>query len=143
MNILLIFVASATILFPDTITIHSSADSLASVKANGRMLIATAGFAPVPAFSFNHPLVIGFLSLQKKRFSYEPDFSLGLNGKAWMANNWFRFKISDKRKLKFSTGINPSFYFSCERMPEGHEIINAHRNFTWEAVSEYAFSRVW
>lgn len=107
-------------------------DSVTSVVISGKLLIANAGFAPVPAFSFNSPIAIGFLSVKKNRFSFEPDFALGLNGRPWMANNWFRFIVIRKEKLKFNTGISPILFFRNETITSGESVIQAQRNLTFE-----------
>jgi hypothetical protein len=116
-------------------------DSTLSTRVNGKILVANAGFAPIPAFSFNSLIVICFLSLKKKRFSYEPDFALGLNGKPWMANNWFRLTFIDSKKIKLNAGINPSLFFKNETVASGEEILNALRNLTFELVSTRKFSK--
>lgn len=106
-------------------------------------MLANAGFAPVPAFSFNSPLVMGFLSLKKKRFSFEPDLALGLNGKPWLVNNWFRLAFIDRKKLKATVGLNPSLYFGEVVMLSGESIIRAHRNLTFEFAGEQTLTARW
>jgi hypothetical protein len=114
-----------------------------NVSASGRVMLANMGFAPVPAFSFNSPLVMGFLSLKKKRFSFEPDLALGLNGKPWLVNNWFRLTCVDQKKLKATVGLNPSLYFGEVLMPSGESIIRAHRNLTFEFAGEGTLTARW
>ena len=117
-------------------------DTLA-VKVNGKLLVANAGFAPIPAFSFDNPLAIGFLSLKKKRFSYEPDFALGLNGKPWITNHWFRLIILKTSVIIVRTGINPFLFFESERIPSGDERIHVQRNITFELATEHQLSKKW
>ena len=114
-----------------------SQDSSSSISVTGKILIANAGFAPIPAFSFDSPLAIASLSVKKKRFSYEPDFSLGFNGRPWMGNNWFRYTFFQKKKLRTNAGINPSFFYKTDQLATGEKISNALRNLTFELVSEY------
>jgi hypothetical protein len=114
-----------------------------AIRVSGRIVLGNAGFAPVPAFSFNSPIAIGLLSIRKKQFSYEPDLSIGLNGKPWMASNWFRFSFLERKKIKLSTGINPSLFFQTDRIASGEEIINTLRNMTFEFVAELKFSDGW
>jgi hypothetical protein len=105
--------------------------------------LATAGFAPIPAFSFDSPIAIGSLSIRKNWFSYQPDFALGMNGKPWMANNWFRFRGVDKKKFKLYFGINPSLFFKSEWIDSKEEIVHAHRNLTVElAATEHLSKQV-
>ncbi len=112
-------------------------------NVSGRVMLANAGFAPVPAFSFNSPLVMGFLSLKKKRFSFEPDLAVGLNGKPWLVNNWFRLAFIDRKKLKATVGLNPSLYFGEVFMLSGESIIRAHRNLTFEFAGEQTLTPLW
>jgi hypothetical protein len=110
------------------------------IQVNGKLLLANAGFAPIPAFSFNQPLLIASLSIKNRQFRYDPDFSIGLNGKPWMANNWFRFTFMDKKKIRFNAGINPSLFFKIEEQSPGEETYNALRNLTGELGGEYALT---
>ena len=136
---LLLFIVSLFV----SVKAVSQEDSVSSTRVSGRVLIANAGFAPIPAFSFNSFVVISSLSIKKKRFSYEPDFSLGLNGKPWMANNWFRFSFIENKKGKLNTGINPSFFFKSDRTASGKEIFNALRNLTFEAAGTWSLATNW
>jgi hypothetical protein len=110
---------------------------------NGKIRIATAGFAPVPAFSFNDPIFVVFITIKNKRFSYEPDFALGLNGKPWMINNWLRIKIVDRKKITIKSGINPGLFFKSEEIISGEEVIHAQRNFSFDTGVEFKLSKKW
>jgi hypothetical protein len=113
-----------------------------TVRINGKIILANAGFAPVPAFSFNSPIAMGFLTIKKRRFSYDPDFSIGLNGQPWMYNNWFRFLFVDRQKLTLSTGVNPSLFFRAQRTITGEQFFHALRNLTFEMAADHKFSDV-
>lgn len=127
-------VSGARIKEPPTDTVLSN--------VSGKIIFSKMGFAPIPAFSFESPIAIAFLSVRKNRFSFEPDFALGLNGKPWMGNNWFRFTIFKSEKIKLSTGLNPSLFFKNERNDRGLEIIRVQRNFTAELVTVLNLSPV-
>ena len=60
-------------------------------EVSGVFLTTNNAFAAIPAFSFDNPAIMSFLSIKKNRWKYEPDFSIGLTGKPWMWNNWFRY----------------------------------------------------
>jgi len=79
-----------------------------SLVLSGNILLTNIGFAPLPAFSFDKPIGIAFLCIKKRKFSYEPAFSIGLNGKPWMMDNWFRYIFINKKTLTLSSAINPS-----------------------------------
>jgi hypothetical protein len=111
-------------------------DSISPVSVSGQVQLANMGFAPVPAFSFNSPIVTGLLSVKKKQFSFQPDAAVGLNGNPWMANNWFRFMFSERKRWKTNIGINPSLFFKTEKMKPGEELVRAYRNLTFEVGAE-------
>ena len=114
-----------------------------TISINGKIQIATAGFAPVPAFSFNDPIVAAFITIKKRRLSCESDFSVGLNGKPWMINNWLQIKIVDGKKISIKSGINPGIYFKNEEMNTGEKIIHAQRNFSFDTEVEFKLSKKW
>ena len=115
-------------------------DSTVSTKVNGRVMIANRGLAPIPAFSFNSPLGMGFLSLKRGRFSYEPNFALGLNGMPWLADNWFRYTFMERGKWQINAGIDPFLYFRNE-MILSKKTIEVQRNLTLEMAGEFKFSQ--
>ena len=102
----------------------------ASLHLTGTAALSKIGFSPVPSFSFDSPLVSLFLSIAKGRFSYEPAFFWGLNGKPWIIENWLKYRFIDKNILRISMGINPSLFFKSGVSPDNDEIINANRNGT-------------
>jgi hypothetical protein len=138
MNALLIAFAFAGMAC-DTVQSHTANDSSSLIQVSGRVVVSNMGFAPVPAFSFNSPVVTGLLSVKRKRLRFEADMAVGLNGKPWMANNWFRLTLIEQRGWKANLGINPSLFFKSERPGPDKEIIHAHRNLTAEAAAERQF----
>lgn len=145
MRLLLLVCAYTLVTFDhmaQTMSLAKKSDTT-SVKVNGRIVVANAGFAPVPAFSFNSPIVMGFLTIKKRRLGYDPDFSIGLNGQPWMFNNWFRFSFVDRKKFTLSTGINPSLFFRAQRTITGEPIFHALRNLTFEMVADRQIYNAW
>src|SRR5258705_5394629 len=93
-------------------TSHKIKDSSAhSIEFSGNILLTNIGFVPLPAFSFDSPKGIVFLSLKKRKFSYEPAFSLGFNRKPWMIDNWFRYTFIDNKVFALSAAVNTSLFF--------------------------------
>lgn len=111
-----------------------------SFEDSGSVLITNNGFAPIPAFSFEKPTVMAFLSFHKGRFGYQPDAALGLNGDLWMNNHWLRYYFSGTRRFNFRGGINLSLFFNHETTDSQEEIIKADRNITLEAAGDYQVS---
>lgn len=116
-------------------------DSIKNVRVSGRALLANVGFAPIPAFSFNSPIVIGSLSVSKGRFSYEPDVSLGLNGKPWLTNHWLRFDIKNTGKWNLEAGLDAFLYFETQRNAQGEEVIYAQRNMNFELSNSWLLAK--
>lgn len=118
-------------------------DSTASIMVNGKIRIANVGFAPIPAFSFDSPIAIGSLSVKKRGFSYEPDFALGLNGKPWIINNWFRLNVMDGKTLKLRASMNPALFFKSDWIASGEEVLQAQRNLSFELACKHRLSKKW
>ncbi len=112
-------------------------DTTYDVRVSAKLQLSNAGLAPVPAFSFNSPIIVGFLTVKKKAFSFEPDAAVGMNGKPWMTNNWFRFTALNRNKWKANFGVNPSLFFENETLDSGEKIIHTQRNLTFEVAGEY------
>jgi hypothetical protein len=124
-------------------THENMADSLTAVKIKGKVLIANAGFAPISAFSFDDPLAIGFLSVARNGFRYEPDFALGLNGTPWMNNNWFRYDFYSDKMSTLNVGVNPFLFFKNQKVNSGEEMIQAQRSLVFEVGSLHQLSDQW
>jgi len=107
-------------------------DSLTSTNVKGKVLIGSAGFAPISAFSFDDPLAIGFLLVARRGFRFEPDFALGLNGIPWMNNNWFRYDFYSDKLSTLNVGVNPFLFFKNEKADGGAEMIQAQRSLVFE-----------
>ena len=112
-----------------------------SLEVGGQILLTNIGFAPLPAFSFDDPIVIASLSIKKRKFSYEPAFSLGLNGKPWMFDNWFSYIFIDKKKVSLSAALNPSLFFKIENEDTEKETIIAQRNLCLDLSIGYMVSK--
>lgn len=126
--------------FSSTTHENEESDTVSSVKFSAKVLIASSGFAPIPAFSFNKPLLLAFLNINKDRFTYEPDFAVGFNGKPWMINNWFRLNFLNAEIFIVGGGINPSLFFQDVSTDNGESTIQAQRNFSFDLSAEMRIS---
>ena len=115
-------------------------DTTKTQDVSGKIQVSNGGFAPIPAFSFNSPILIASLALTKRSFSFEPDVAIGLNGRPWMGNNWFRYKFLNKRKIKLKAGINPFLFYYDEKADTGEDKIHIQRNLTVEFFGEIILS---
>lgn len=123
------------------VLIISSAHGQDTTRVAARLHLTNVGFAPVPAFSFDSPVVFGFVTIKKKGFSFAPDAAVGLNGQPWMANNWFRFALTSANKWTVNLGVNPSLFFRRETTLSGAPALYARRNITVEGAVTKKFSR--
>lgn len=121
-------------------TRHILIDTTKRLDVAGRVLLGSGGFAPIPAFSFNSPILIANLILKKNAFSFEPDLAVGVNGRPWMANNWFRYRILDKKRVMVRAGVNPFLFYYDEKQDTGEDKIHIQRNLTFEMFTEIAAS---
>jgi hypothetical protein len=58
---------------------RAAADTCKPATLGGTVGLASNGFAPVPIFMFNSPLLNASVTVKKSRFSFETCFSTGLN----------------------------------------------------------------
>ncbi len=121
-------------------TLHVAPIVKNNITLTGTATVSTVGFSPVPSFSFDRPIASVTLSLSHKRFSYKPALSVGLNGKPWIIENWFKYLIINKKQLELSAGFNASLFFKTETLPGKGEILNANRNVTAGLFSDITVS---
>jgi hypothetical protein len=106
------------------LTISSAAFSQVSeikdnkLKAECTFSINTNGISSIPSFSLGEPAVIAAPSFTKGRFNYEPVLAYDLDIQPWFIDNWFRYKIIERPKFEFRTGVNFSMYFSDYKLPD-------------------------
>lgn len=123
-------------------------DTLRSVKknadtalhVNGIAVLSKIGFAPIPFFSFDKPIVAFFLSLSKGNFSYDPGFADGLTGEPWYINNWIKYGFIDKNKLQIGAGVNPGLIFINAPLPANAGTTIATRNLFVALFGNYNLS---
>ena len=135
--LLLVLQSAIAPLFCQKDTSNTTYDTAQIVFVSGNLTLTTIGFAPIPAFSFNGPMITAILSLKKGRFRFEPDFALDLSGQPWMANNWFRFSIREKRKWNLTAAINPFLVFETIKVGTDAPIIQVQRNISFEVSGEF------
>ena len=82
------------------------------LKAACTFSLNSNGISSIPSFSLGAPAIIAAPSFTKGRFVYEPVLAYDLDIKPWFIDNWFRYKIIDRQKFEFRTGLNFSMYFS-------------------------------
>jgi hypothetical protein len=125
---------------------NEHADSLKTkLNAGATVSLNSNGIASIPAFSLGKPAIIASVSLQKNRFSYDPQLAYGLNFKGWFIDSWLHYKLIDRPHFEFRPGFNFSTFFSDykgqdETNLQNETIRQAQRYFTIELTGIYKFS---
>jgi hypothetical protein len=118
-------------------------DSTNQFRFSGTITATSNGISPIPAFSLDKPAILGFLSLTKKRFSYDPQLAFSARGVPWFLNNCFRYKLIDQSRFSFRGGIIWGIGFtypSVDLNGSGKSIAKAER-FVWlETTPRYVIS---
>jgi hypothetical protein len=133
-----------TILFLFIYTLAYSAEKKDSTKSklhfSGNVSLNSNGIAPIPAFSLGTPAIIAALTLQKRRFSYDPTVSYGINMRPWLFDNWLRYRLIFKPKFELRAGFNFSMLFSQYDTGED-KILQGQQYLTIELAGMYKMSQ--
>lgn len=98
---------------------------------------------PIPAFSLGKPAILSNLSLKKKKFSYDPEMAFSVEGVPWFFNNFFRYKLIEKTKFQFRTGLSWAISYSYPEVIQSdvkRTIAKAERFLWLELVPGYKIS---
>ncbi len=110
------------------------------VELSGMISLNSNGIAPIPSFALGKPVISLNLSIRKNRFSYDPQFSYGLDMKPWIIDNWFHYLLVKNPKFELRTGINASMFFSEYKTPD-EEIWQGQRYAALELAGTYKISK--
>jgi hypothetical protein len=117
---------------------QEKADS-SRLKFSGNVSINSNGMAQIPSFSLGKPAVIAALTVQKKRFSYDPQIAYGLNFRPWTIDNWVHYRLIYKPKFELRAGGNFAMFFS--EYDTGEDIIlQGQQYLTFEIATVFRFS---
>jgi hypothetical protein len=106
------------------------------LKAGCTFSINTNGISSIPSFSLGDPALIAAPTLTLGRFNYEPVLAYDLDIQPWFIDNWFRFKIINRPKFEFRTGLNFSMYFSDYKLPDD-TVLQGQRYWAAEFTAIY------
>jgi hypothetical protein len=110
------------------------------VHISGTVSVNLNGIAPVPAFALGKPAIIANASMQKGRFSYDPQIAYGFNFKPWIIDNWFHFNLLNTSRFEIRTGVDISMFFSDFESPDGIKL-QGQRYVALELSGKYKISR--
>jgi hypothetical protein len=110
---------------------------------SGNLNFTTNGISPIPAFSLGKPAVLVNLSLKNKKFSYDPEMAFSIEGVPWFFNNFFRYKLIEKKRFQFRTGVNWAISYTYPQVTQNgvDRTIAKGERFIWlELVPRYKIS---
>lgn len=111
----------------------------AKLRFNGNISLNSNGMAPIPSFSLGEPALIAAFTLQKKRFSYDPQIAYGLDMRPWIIDNWVHYRLINKPKFELRTGVDFSMFFS-EYDAGDYTVLQGQQYLTFEIAGIYKFS---
>src|SRR5262245_46043358 len=89
---------------------ESGLDSLQKANSkktflSGAVSVTNNGISLIPTFSLDKPAAIFDMSVRRNKFSFDPEFAFSLHdGKPWYFLFWFRYKIVNTEKFRFTAG---------------------------------------
>lgn len=131
-------------LFFSIFTYSQPSDSISQrINVVGNIGITNNGISIVPTFSLNAPASNFTFSVQKNRFSFDPDIRLTLDGKKGDMMFWFRYRLVQSQKWSLGVGVHPAYNFAGTTLHENgidREIIQSRRFVGLELAPFYAVS---
>ena len=98
----------------------------------------TNGISFVPNFSLEQPAAIFNLTLERGRFSFEPEFTFSLEEvRAWYQVYWLRFKILDESRFKLRTGGHLGLNFARILDADSVKVTKTERYLVGELAPSY------
>ena len=103
------------IVFTGLVGFSQKADSIMT-KVSGAVTATNNGISLVPAFSLGKPAAIFDLSVQRKKFSFDPQLAFGVrDAKPWYFVFWLRYKLIESSKFNVGIAMHPGFLFSTQK----------------------------
>lgn len=130
---------------------HGQVDSAVKVpvedgngfKFSGNIGLNTNGISRVPAFSLGKPAIMGFFSLRKNRFSFDPEVAYSTDGTPWFFSSCFRYRIFGKKNFGIKVAANWNISHSYPEVVENGVVkttAKAERYLVFEFIPTYKFS---
>ena len=105
-------------------------------------LITNNGVSVIPIFSLGKPAAIINFTVGRK-FTFEPEFRVSLEGKPWSFIYWFRYKLARTPKFSLSIGAHPAIIFRTIPVTingNNEQILRAQRFVAAEMAQNYRFN---
>jgi len=108
---------------------------------SGAIGVTNNGVSLIPSFSLEKPATIFNMSLQKGRFSFDPEFTFSLEGKPWYQLYWFRYKLVSGPKFQMSAGTHLGLNFRSKVLPSTGDAIITERYLVGELSPTYSIAK--
>ena len=106
-------------------------------------LITNNGVSVVPIFTLGKPAAIINFTVGRK-FTFEPEFRVSLEGKPWSFIYWFRYKIAKTPKFSWNIGAHPAIIYKTIPVTingNNEEILRAQRFLAAEMSQNYRLNK--
>ena len=106
-------------------------------------LITNNGISVVPIFTLGKPATIINFTVGRK-FTFEPEFRVSLEGKPWSFIYWFRYKLAKTPKFTWSIGAHPAIIFKTIPVTingNNEQVLRAQRFVAAEMAQNYRFNK--
>lgn len=134
-----LFISSFTLIQAQTIDSPKS-----EYHFSGSLSATNNGISFIPTFSLGKPAAIFNMSIGGEKLSFEPEFRASLEGKPWSLILWWRYKLLNDEKFKFTIGGHPALSFKnvvADVAGIQTSTIQAQRYLAGELSSNYSLSK--
>lgn len=111
------------------------------LRISGSVGVTNNGISIIPTFSLRAPAVITNLSFSKGgKFSIEPDVRFTFDFRKGSALLWFRYKLMNTNKFKFTAGAHPAYNLALRTVTENGkswQVSQARRFWATELAPTY------
>jgi len=126
-------------IFISAYSTEKSDSTKSKLQFYGNVSLNSNGIAPIPAFSLGKPALIAAFTLQKKRFSFDPQIAYGIDMRPWLIDNWVHYRLIYKPKFELRTGFDFSMFFG-EYDAGDYKILQGQQYLTFEIAGIFKFS---
>jgi hypothetical protein len=105
--------------------------------------ITNNGISVIPIFSLGKPAAIINFTIGRK-FTFEPEFRLSLEGKPWAFIYWFRYKLIKTKKFSWGIGAHPALIYKTIPVVSNGiptDLIRVQRFLAAEMTQSYRFNK--
>ena len=110
----------------------------------GSVSVTNKGISTFPNLTLGKPAIIFDLAMGKGKLSFEPLLRWSLKGEPWSFLFWWRYRLVEKDKFRFTLGAHPAYTFkNMEVSPNGNnfEITRASQYLAGELAPTFLITK--